>query len=287
MNKSINIVLIATLLGCSTNPASNDRSQKEEVNSNWDQDVEQSNTEQSKPEIQPELNKTIVLGDFNGKIAKNLDVKFHLENNKGNVSGFYYYVKNGEDIQLVGTVVNQKLELYELTYTNDTLARIEATITDSMITGKWINTKTKAKHNLQLRKARKEVLPLPNNITGTYKEENCNLTLIISKAKGDYFYKYISDERTLKGKVSFVRGEDIYLTLANIEYAEDYFDLSLPEEDEKSAEYEKLKKIGKRQMGVDCFLDKNEIIIQNAGNAMNYYVKLYDCDEKYIHLVKQ
>ena len=79
----------------------------------------------------------------------------------------------------------------------------------------------------------------------------------------------------------------MYITLSEIEFAEDYFDISLPEEDlEKSKEYEELKKIGKRYVGVDCYYSPEELIIQNYGNAMSYYVKLSDCDEKYIHFKK-
>ena len=37
---------------------------------------------------------------------------------------------------------------------------------------------------------------------------------------------------------------------------------------------------------VEGALYKNEITIQNYGNAMNYYVQLGECDVKYIHLIK-
>lgn len=127
-----------------------------------------------------------------------------------------------------------------------------------------------------------------DNIEGTYYDEMCGLTLMISKAQGEYYYEYISDERKVDGKVHLSTNEDQYFILENMEYAEDYFDISLAEDnEEKQKEYDRLKKIGKRQVGIDCYYDDEEIVIQNYGNAMNYYVKLYDCGEKYIHLIKQ
>ena len=33
-------------------------------------------------------------------------------------------------------------------------------------------------------------------------------------------------------------------------------------------------------------LNENEIIIQNYGNAMNYYMKLGECDVKYLYLIR-
>ena len=37
---------------------------------------------------------------------------------------------------------------------------------------------------------------------------------------------------------------------------------------------------------IEGVLYKDEITIQNSGNAMNYYVKFAECDLKYIHLTK-
>jgi hypothetical protein len=39
-------------------------------------------------------------------------------------------------------------------------------------------------------------------------------------------------------------------------------------------------------IGIDGLFSEKEITIQNYGNAMNYYVKLDDCGEKYIHFNK-
>ena len=47
-----------------------------------------------------------------------------------------------------------------------------------------------------------------------------------------------------------------------------------------------LKKIEKRKVSIDAYYSPEKITIQNYGNAMNYYVKLYDCGEKYIHFKK-
>ncbi|MCF6279657.1 MAG: hypothetical protein L3J14_04855 [Flavobacteriaceae bacterium] len=239
-----------------------------------------------KPFVQ--LNKEVVLGNYKGKIGTNLDVLFHLDNNNGNVSGFYFYKKNGIDINVVGNVKGDSLIAYELDFKKDTLAILKGNISESSINGKWINAKSKKEYPLIIEKTSIAISPLPTNLEGRYYNSNCDLTLSFFKSKGEYYYNYKSNDRSLKGKVSFSRGDNLYINLENIEYAEDYFDVSLPEEDiEKSKKYKELKKIGKRKIGIECQYNSEEIIIQNYGNSMNYYVKLYDCGEKYIHFKKQ
>lgn len=58
------------------------------------------------------LNKSIELGNFKGKIGKDLEVYFHLENKEGQVSGFYFYEKSGIDITLLGSIRNNFVTLY-------------------------------------------------------------------------------------------------------------------------------------------------------------------------------
>lgn len=38
---------------------------------------------------------------------------------------------------------------------------------------------------------------------------------------------------------------------------------------------------------IEGLLSESEIQIQNSGNAMNSYVKFYDCGDKYISLTKK
>ena len=235
------------------------------------------------------ISKKYILGEnYKGKIGTSLEVSFHIDNDAGTLSGFYFYEKTGIDIDVIGTLKEDKVTLYELDYKKDTVAIITAVVNRSSIIGKWMSTNTKREYAFWVKQTDTVITPLPSNIIGSYYNDICDLTLSFSKSKGEYYYKYTSPKRNLDGKISFYRGEDIYINLANIEYAEDYFDIELFEEDEeKEKEYEKLKEKGKRRVGVECYFSPDELTIQNYGNAMNYYVKLYDCGEKYIHFQRQ
>lgn len=253
-------------------------------------ELEESNLDTSqilkeeKKSVEP-LNKEIVLGSYKGKLGTSLDVCFRLDNENGTLSGFYFYEKIGIDIKLKGSIENNTLLAYELDYKGDTLAVIKGTIKESSISGKWINAKTKKEYPILIEKTPIEINQLPKEIEGKYYHKNCGLTLSIFKSKGEYYYNYTSKKETLKGKVRFSRGNGISINLENMEYAEDYFDV-MTDDPERSKEYEKLKKIGKRTVGIECDYSLNEIALQNYGNSMNYYVKLNDCDEKYIHFNK-
>ncbi|WP_378174021.1 hypothetical protein [Aquimarina sp. SS2-1] len=280
MNKIVFLLTFIVFTSCSQKKENANNSIQPEPNDNQISEIEKSNT--------AELNEEVSLGNYKGKIGTNLDVVFHLEDENGKVSGFYYYEKTGIDISIHGHITKDTLIVYELDFKKDTTALIKGTIKESGIQGKWVSGTTKKEYPLTLDIIRDEVQPLPTTIEGKYYDEMCGLTLSVFKSKGAYFYEYSSSERNLKGKIRFIRGDELYINLENIEYAEDYFDVSLAEEDpEKSKEYERLKKIGKRKIGVECLYTTEEILIQNYGNAMNYYVKLYDCGEKYIHFKKQ
>ena len=282
MKKILLIAFLIALNSCAEKKTKTEDSKNTELST---KDTVETKKEEDIPK---ELNKDIVLGSYKGKIGSNLETAFHLDNNDGHISGFYYYKKIGIDIKVVGTVVADSLLAYELNYKNDTLAIIKGKIEDSAINGVWVNAKNKKEYPLLITKTTKNITPLPEGIEGAYYNDMCNLTLTFTKSKGEYYYTYQSNERSLKGKINFYREEDLYMTLTEIEYAEDYFDVALFEEDpEKEKEYAKLKEIGKRRVGVECYYSPDELTIQNYGNAMNYYVKLNDCSEKYIHFKKQ
>lgn len=283
MKKAIFIPILIALVSCVDKKS-------ESVNDSKQQEINTNKTIKAKKEesLSRELNKAIVLGNYTGKIGSNLEVAFHLPNSNGVIDGFYYYNKIGVDIKVVGTVVTDSLVAYELNYKNDTLAILKGKISDAAIKGKWISTQRKKELPFTLEKTDTAITPLPENIEGEYYNDICDVTLTFAKTKGEYYYTYKSNERTLTGKLSFSRGDDLYINLTEIEYAEDYFDVALFEEDpKKEKEYAKLKEIGKRRVGVECYYSPDELTIQNYGNAMNYYVKLNDCSEKYIHFKKQ
>ncbi|MFT4663755.1 MAG: hypothetical protein ACI9XB_000696 [Gammaproteobacteria bacterium] len=110
----------------------------------------------------------------------------------------------------------------------------------------------------------------------------CNLTLEITNEIESYEYKLKTPTRSLTGKISIEenKGNDTYnLTLNGIEWSEYYGAL-----DENSEPIDQNVSLPK---GLEGTLDKNVITIQNAGNSMNSYLQLGECDVKYIHLEKQ
>jgi hypothetical protein len=110
----------------------------------------------------------------------------------------------------------------------------------------------------------------------------CNLTLVITNEIEFYEYKLTTPTRSLTGKISLESNneDDTYNVLLNgIEWSEYYGAL-----DENS---EPIDQNVSLPIGLDGTLDKNEITIQNYGNAMNSFLQLGECDVKYIHLRKQ
>lgn len=122
--------------------------------------------------------------------------------------------------------------------------------------------------------------------TYTFKDEpsKCDLTITIFKADGDYKYKLITTERNLSGGISLElneRKDGYYINFKGIEWSE--YEGAI-EADENENEVEKEVELPTDLNGL---IYEGEITIQNSGNAMNYYVKLAECDVKYIHLKKE
>lgn len=285
MKSILSLFILIFLISCSEKKSTVNENEKNESKSIVDQSVI---TEGDKTYSATTNKKYELGGSYKGKIGTSLDVSFHIDNDDGSLSGFYFYEKTGIDIDVIGTLKENNVALYELDYKKDTVATITAVINRSSIIGRWINATTKREYAFLVKETETKITPLPPNIIGSYYNDMCNLTLSFSKSKGAYYYKYSSDKRNLEGKINFYRGEDLYINLTSIEYAEDYFDIELFEEDEeKEKEYAELKQEGKRRVGIECHFSPDELTIQNYGNAMNYYVKLNDCGEKYIHFQRQ
>ena len=90
----------------------------------------------------------------------------------------------------------------------------------------------------------------------------------------------------LTGKVTLSKSvdkKDTYITFKGIKWAEYEGDISKKQdsvEDNNSPDLELL-------VGVSGQLSGNGIVIQNSGNAMNYYTVFNKGGSKYIRLVKQ
>jgi hypothetical protein len=126
-------------------------------------------------------------------------------------------------------------------------------------------------------------------IEGTYvvineleESDQCTMTIIIKKASRRYTYKFITESRSLSGKLSVEATESkdgYYISLEGIEWSE--YEGELDDDGEAKAKDLPLPN------GINGVIQDNEITIQNTGNSMNYYVKLEDCGKKYIRLKKQ
>jgi hypothetical protein len=237
---------------------------------------------------------TRIIKDFEknyvGTLNKTINVIFHLKNINGELSGYYFYSNKGIDIKLKGKILNNHIILYEFNYLDNKVAEIKLEFKGQKLIGEWLNSKTNKSFKIDLQETEKKITDLPKNIEGIYRTvneegetETCNLIIKLTKKNGEYYYNFKSVSRNLNGKVSFSRNidnDEIYITLEGIEWAEYSGDVS--NQDDENYEEKELE----LPIGIDGSFAENEIIIQNSGNAMNYYVKLNDCGVKYIHLKK-
>ncbi|QNK64198.1 hypothetical protein H7F33_06845 [Pedobacter sp. PAMC26386] len=147
--------------------------------------------------------------------------------------------------------------------------------------------KQKIKPNPQ---SRKTVDSLPD-ISGLYQSASgkegisaCDLSVKITKIKGQYFYQFNIAGEILKGKVTLRKtpGEkEMSIVFEGIKWAEYEGDVSSDTTDNVSPNPQP-----KLPVGVAGSLLNGEIIIQNYGNAMNYYVVFTACGEKFITLTR-
>lgn len=121
-------------------------------------------------------------------------------------------------------------------------------------------------------------------IVGNYildsNDADCKFNLTLYYKNDQLRYKLTTNTRKLANKAEIKLNENkdgYYITFKNIEWSENEGTLNNDNEDKEIA-------LPSTVQGV---LYKNEITIQNSGNAMNYYVKIGECDLKYIHLIKQ
>ena len=132
--------------------------------------------------------------------------------------------------------------------------------------------------------------PLKNkplfNVEGSYSLEpsdsGCILDLILYREKGQLRYKLVTNTRDLTGiaEIELTEKKDgYYLDLKDLEWSEN--------EGALNDEGEPIEKDIEIPTSVQGVMYKDEITIQNAGNSMNYYVKIGECDLKYIVLKRE
>ncbi|RZL39514.1 MAG: hypothetical protein EOO96_00450 [Pedobacter sp.] len=221
--------------------------------------------------------------NYIGFINKKLNVVLSLTQSGNKLSGYYYYDKIGVNIKLTGEVIGESIKLTEINEQGKNVAKFSLTPKGENLIGTWQSFNSNQVLVVQLQQTEKQIPQLPTQILGDYNYKNesgCKITISITKSNKGYHFYYQTAKRQLKGSVTFSRDlgtEQVYINLHGIEWAEDSGDVT---KDDDINEDRALPTV------VQGLLDSKEIVIQNTGNAMNYYVKLNDCDEKFIHLKK-
>lgn len=236
--------------------------------------------------------------NFEGTIGEEF-VYLHLKKRSGELEGFYFSKKQGEDIMVRGSIdgsdgtINLGAWNQEEGYT----IQIKGQIKGESFSGGWTDRRTNEKKPVKLKESKVELTP-SDEIVGIYTTESewddladlcdCPMRLKIEEEAGKYIYTLRISQIQYRGDVSLSReidhdnDETIYITLDGIPWAEWLGNIAHIEDEEDMPELMEIS-------GVDGVWDsnRNSIMIQNTGNAMNYYVKLKECDCKYIYLSRK
>lgn len=209
---------------------------------------------------------------YEGKINNKHEVVLTIKQEGNTIKGYYFYTKRGIDIRVVGNVTDEnKFTLYELDHLNNKVAKISGILNDKVCYGTWENLITKKILSINLTKINVDIEPLPKYLEGIYRykqredeKTECDLTIEITKKKGEFYYKLRTTNATKTGKIFFYRSLDEKLNYI-------YFEGLKNDSDKEN---------------IHGLLSENEILIQNTGNSMNDYTRLLECDIKYIVLTK-
>jgi hypothetical protein len=124
------------------------------------------------------------------------------------------------------------------------------------------------------------------DISGEYEQTDttdggCPISVTIWKSPTGYRYKLTNDKKHYTGKVKLEKDADqsTGIIFEGIPYAEYEGDVSQLDDHAERPQ-------PKLPVGVGGLLNGDTILIQNYGNAMNYYVQFGGCDAKFISLIK-
>ncbi len=124
-------------------------------------------------------------------------------------------------------------------------------------------------------------------LVGTWSgEDNC-IHITIGTKNNRLFYTVKTDNHTWKGKVDLEASrEGLYIGLSHVRWAEFRGNLTTERDYEEVGKPQNIEEL---PVGVSALFDwKNkEFVIQNSGNAMNYYVKFKESDRKYIYFRRE
>lgn len=129
---------------------------------------------------------------------------------------------------------------------------------------------------------KKTIFPIEGKYVIEKDDSSCEISLVLSYNRDQLVYKLTTNTRTLADRAEIELNEHkdgYYLTLTNIEWSEN--------EGALNEEGEPIDPDVTLPTEVQGLIQKNQITIQNAGNSMNYYVQIGECDAKYIHLIKK
>lgn len=120
------------------------------------------------------------------------------------------------------------------------------------------------------------------SIEGRYKNSEdsaCELLLDIIKSENGYSYKFLVKDKFYEGNITIsVSENEKYIILEGIPWIENKGSI------DEGVDFDEVENIP--TYGISFLFEGNGMMMmQNYGNALNYYVKL-DCDEKYIQLIK-
>lgn len=222
---------------------------------------------------------------YEGKIGKNMSVAFYLERNNSHLGGFYFYEKKGFDIRIYGTIENDIAILNETDDNGNIRAIITGEFSDSGFTGTWKDAKTGKTYPVELKKL-DYTIPHQPYIEGEYVPVmGCDLYITIRKEKQRYVYTLKINDHEESGVIYLMRYREygsnvMYIDFADVKWAENRGDLSEIGEDDEMPQ-------STDTYGLEGYWSNGSISFQNYGNAMNYYVKLADCEGKFIEIKRK
>mgnify|MGYP003585327353 CR=1 FL=1 len=139
--------------------------------------------------------------------------------------------------------------------------------------------KTHPENNIE--KSRKLLFDIEGEYFFKAETTGCKMNLTLYYANNQLKYKLKTNTREISDNATLQlneRKDGYYITFENIEWSE-----YLGALDEEGNPIEENLSLPQEISGE---LNENEIIIQNYGNAMNYYMKLGECDVKYLYLIR-
>lgn len=131
-------------------------------------------------------------------------------------------------------------------------------------------------------KNEKLLFDIEGNYTFKDDDAKCKIDLKLYFEKKQLKYKIKTSRRDITANADIKLNEQkdgYYVTFYNLEWSENS-GAAEPDGDQSEED-------SPLPQEVEGMLNQDEIIIQNYGNAMNYYVKLGECDVKFIHLIRK